>query len=343
MTAPTVRSSDRSDRERRGRARATARRRIAAGGLALLSAGFMVALPIGPSQAFAIPPPRSTNVLAGAPHSAAEAAVAVDPEDDEHLAAAENMYAPQPRVMVVESHDGGATWTPPLDVTPSGFFKSYDPTVVFVGGVLNVVAGASGSGAQYCQPGSAVAVMTVHPDRTFTTRFAQTPVGPNQYVDRPTAAVDATSGRLYVSWTASSGRGSECLGTPVSSQIMITQAAVDAAFAPTTPLERTGTVAPFGAAIAVDRDGTLWAAVGGHDPGRRSQLTVMSSTDGGTTFGRPTVLSDAPPTAKRISGLAGLNAPIPSIAVGAGDRVIVAWPIPTSTGATVGVFLRSSG
>jgi hypothetical protein len=344
MTARTLlrHPNGRSDRVRRRLARGNVARQVVAGCVALVATGFLVAVPIGPAEASpGVPTPSSTAVLTGPPHSASEAAIAVDPDDDDHLAAAENMYTPQPRVKVVESHDGGATWTAPLDVTPPGFSKSFDPSVVFVGGALEVVAGASGTGAQYCQPGSAIAVMRVHPDRTFTTRFAEPPQGPNHYVDRPTAAVDSASGRLYVSWTASSGSGAECLGTPVSSQIMLTQAVANAAFPPATTVATTGTAAPFGAAIAVDGDGTLWAAVGGHDPGRRSQLAVVSSTDHGTTFGRPTVLAEGPPTAKRLPGLAGLNAPIPSIAVGAGERVLVAWPIATSTGATVGVFLRS--
>lgn len=268
----------------------------------------------------------STSVaLRAGPRRMAEPAVAVDPRDARRIAVAADPYLAPVRIQVTTSADGGATWSTPTEVVPPGFAKSYDPTVAFDrDGNLLVVGGASGQGRPRCQPASAVFLAEIRAGGVSYSLVRDARVD-GAYVDRPQFAYDARRDRLYVDWTESSGPGAECRGTPARSQISFTAADRGQVFETPRPLPSSGLPAPFGAPIAVGRDGTVAVAVGEHEPGRRSRAVVVRSTDRGTTFGPPAIALEVPVVPTAVAGIGGFVAPTPSIALGPRGATAVAW------------------
>jgi hypothetical protein len=288
-------------------------------------AAFLGAAAVAPPVTPAAATPTSTVALTAGPRRMAEPAVAVDPRNPRRIVAAADPYLNPVRIQIAISEDGGATWSAPTVVLPPGFAKSYDPTVAFArdGSVL-VAGGASSVGRPQCQPGSAVFVAEVGDGRVsyLLVRDAR---ADGAYVDRPAFAYDRARDRLYVDWTESSGPGAECRGAPVASHVALSAATRGAAFDAPRTLPSSGLPAPFGAPIAVARDGTVAVVVGEHEPGRRSRAVVVRSTDGGRTFGAPAVAVEVPAVPASVPAIGGFVSPLPSIAPGPDGETAVAW------------------
>lgn len=277
--------------------------------------------------------------LTAGPGQMAEAALAVDPADPDHLAVAADPYRGIIHIEVTESHDGGHTWSPPVSVLPPGAAKSYDPTPLFLSdGRLVVVGGASSAGRPFCQPGSSVFVASLD-ERDLSIDVLQ-PARRGVYVDRPTATADATSDTVVLSWTESVGAGAECRGVPSSAKIVVRQWGEEATCRAARPLVSSGSPSAFGAGLA--RAGqTVVAAARELGPGPRSRLTVSSSVDGGCTFGDPQVIDEGPqpPSDPAVTG--GFAVGVPSVALGADGSVTAAWSVATSRGVGTRLLRRS--
>jgi len=272
--------------------------------------------------------------MTAGPGQMAEAAIAVDPANPRHLAAAADPYAGTVRVLLTTSEDGGTTWSPPTVVLPQGFAKSYDPVVRFGGnGSVIVAAGASGVGERNCQPASAIFVAVLN-GGTPAYRLVRDARLDGAYVDRPGLALTAEN-RAYVTWTESSGPGAACRATPVRSTVMIAVGEASASFDNPITLPSSGLPAPFGATPAVRADGTVVVATGEHTPGQRSRVTLTTSTDGGRTFSVPDVVFDGAPAPAGIAGVHGFVFAVPSLALGPEGQTSVAF-VQAAPGGNVG-------
>ena len=306
--------------------------------LAALALTFFAAISL-PARADA--PAAVTVALVANPGRMAEAAIAVDSDDERRVAVAADPYLDPVRVQVTLSEDGGATWGPPLDVLPPTFAKSYDPSLAFdEHGRLLVVAGASLRGADHCQPGSVIFVAVVD-SGTVTYQLITDTRGSEIYVDRPYSAYSPSLG-LLVTWTQSSGRGAECRGVPLESQVMFTKGDPGDLFETPVVIPSSGFPAPFGASVATDKGRNVVLAIGEHQPGRLSRAVVVTSIDGGRSFGPAHVLAELPAVPTSLPQIGGFLAPVPSVAV-RGGSMAVGWVRPDPAGTTPLVFLSSDG
>lgn len=282
--------------------------------------------------------PSTATALTAPPGAMAEATIATDPARPNHLAAAADPYLGPVRIVVTTSNDGGATWSGPVTVLPSGFAKSYDPALAFdsVGNVL-VVGGASGQGAPHCQPDSAVFMATVKPSGVayLVVRDARED---GAYVDRPEVAVSGTGPTTsFVTWTESTGPQAECAAMPARSTIMLARLDGVASVRDVRPVPSSGLMAPFGATLAVAANGSLAIVVGEHGGGR-ARLVAVNSPDGGSTLTAPVVVDEGPDVPLTLAGVGGVIAPVPSVAVARDGRVSAAWNKQTASGPEVAVF-----
>ncbi len=260
-----------------------------------------------------------------APGAMAEAAIAVDPADVRHLAAAADPYGGLVRIRLATSVDGGAAWSPPRVLVPPGFAKSYDPVLSFdSSGAVLVVGGASGVGQPSCQPGSAVFIAIVK-GGAVTYRLIRDTRGDGDYVDRPGFTLSAAENRAYVTWTESSGPGAACRGTPVRSTVMIASGLPSGSFSEPVVLPTSGLPGPFGATPVLTADGSVLVAVGEHGPAQQSRISVTSSADRGHTFSRAEIVLDGTSPANSVRGVSGFVAAVPSIAVDRSGRIAIAF------------------
>lgn len=293
----------------------------------------IVLAPAVHDRAGAVAPVAASTALTAGPRQMAEPAVAVDPRDERRIAVAADPYLGPVRIRVTTSTDGGASWTPPVDVVPPGFAKSYDPTLHFDrDGNLLVVGGASAVGPPRCQPGSAIFVATVG-GGAATYTIVRDARADGAYVDRPQSGYDARRHRLYIDWTESSDPGAECRGTPLRSHIAFTAATPGEPFPAPRPLPSSGLPAPFGAPIAVGPRGDVVVVVGEHDPGRRSRAVVVRSRDRGTTFGPAEIALETPWAPASLPAVGGFVGPTPSVAIAPDGTVTAAWSAPREGGA----------
>ena len=310
--------------------------------VAALGAVSVIVTALGSQPASGAPASSSVAMTVGA-RRMAEPAVAVDPRNPRRVVVAADPYLNPVRIRIAISEDGGATWSPPTDVLPPGFAKSYDPTVAFArdGGVI-VAGGASSQGRPQCQPGSAVFVAEAR-SGTLSYTLVRDARADGSYVDRPQFAYDARGDRLYVDWTESSGPGAECRGTPARSHIGFSAGDRGSPFDPPRVLPSSGLPAPFGAPVAVARDGTVSVVIGEHEPGRRSRAVVVRSTDRGRTFGPPAVALEVPPVPASVAEIGGFVASTPSIALGPDGETAVAWSHHAGPNATPTVVVEDGG
>jgi hypothetical protein len=280
------------------------------------------------------------TVLRAPPGAMAEAAVAIDPANTDHLVVAADPYMDPVRIVVRQSYDGGKTWSQPLQVIPPGFAKSYDPSIaVMPGGRAVVLGGASQQGATHCQPGSAIFVAELD-GRDIGYSLVQEPKG-DTYVDRPKMVSDPQTGAMFATWTRSVGSGAECLAAPLRSSIMFTQSLPEGTFARPVPLPSSGFPAPFGSSMAVGEAGSLHVAIRERDPDRADRILVVSSFDGGRSFSKPKVLATTRPFPAAIPGLGGFVSAIPVIAGDPETGLAVAWPSVESNGSRIDVAQRT--
>jgi len=278
------------------------------------------------------PVPVSAQSLSGAavaftaPLGAmAEAAIAVDPTNSRHLIAAADPYGGALRVRLATSADAGVTWSPPQNLIPPGFAKSYDP-VVFVSrsGAVVVVGGASGVGRPNCQTGSAIFIAVVN-GGAVTYQVIRDARADGAYVDRPGFVLSPVEDLAYVTWTESTGPGAACRGTPVRSTVMLATGPPSGPFSSPIRLPTSGLPGPFGATPGIAADGSLLVAVGEHGPAQRSRLTVTTSTDRGHSFSPSKIVFDGASPPNRVSGVSGFVAAVPSIAVDRSGRIAIAF------------------
>ncbi|HVT75901.1 MAG TPA: sialidase family protein [Acidimicrobiales bacterium] len=310
--------------------------------LGLFATIAIVAAPWMAHKSYGEPPAASVPMLA-APGQMAEAAVAVDPADPRHIAAAADPYSGGVHVALVTTTDGGATWSSPIVVRPPGFSKSYDPIVTFEedGSVL-VVAGASGTGRPYCHPSSVIFAAEVA-DGIATYRMVRDPRPDGAFVDRPGLALDP-NGAAVVTWTESAGPGADCRATPIASTAMIAISDAGGPFEPRGPLPSSGFPVAFGATPATAEDGSVLVAIGEHSPDGRSRLIVTTSTDQARNFSAPTVVSEGPTPREQLAGGDGFVKAVPSLATSANGRIAVAFPTAAADGsAGPAVFEQRNG
>lgn len=255
------------------------------------------------------------------PRRMAEPTVAVDPANPRRIVAGADPYLGPVRIVVVSSTDRGATWGNRTQILPPGFAKSYDPNLAFdAEGQAIVVGGASQGGRARCQPGSAIFMAT------FTAsglRYAMVQAPrPGVYVDRPRMV--AQDGTAYITWTESSGTGSECRGSPLRSSIMFTRSGSGGSFDPPVALPSSGLPAPFGSSMAIT-GATLSIAVGERNPGRLERVVVVTSQDRGASFGVPETVAEGPPVPPSIPGLGGFVSAVPAIATRPDGAQAVVW------------------
>jgi hypothetical protein len=278
-------------------------------------------------------PAATTFPLVDRPHRMAEPAAAVDKAGPRRIVVAADPYRQPIRIVVAMSANGGATWGRPVPVLPAGFGKSYDPTLAFApDGAVLVAGGASAAGRPNCQPGSAIFLARLGPGgiRYVLVRSARRP---SSYADRPAMALDRRSGRAYLTWTESTGTGAECQGMPARSVTMLAAVNPDGTVSKARTLPSSGLPAPFGSAPAVDASGVLHVAVRERAPSQDlERLVVLSSADGGASFGQPVVLGQGTLVPPRLAGLGGLLASVPSISASPDGRVAVAWSASTPAG-----------
>ncbi|HJT94715.1 MAG TPA: hypothetical protein VJ777_22730, partial [Mycobacterium sp.] len=269
-----------------------------------------------------------------------EPAIAVDPRNPSRIAAAADPYLNPARILVTTSDDGGQTWSAPLTVRPEGFAKSYDPVLQFAAdGTLLVAGGASGSGQPHCQPGSAIFLARVS-GTTISYRLARDARADGAFVDRAGFVLDRERNKSYVAWTESSGPGASCRGLPAASSAMVAIATDHAEFSPPERVPTSGFPAVFGTSLAIDRGGNLLVAMGEHEPGRRSRLTI--ATRQSSAFTSPEILAESADLPFRLTGLGGLFAPIPSITTSRTGSVAVAYAQPAPGGVAPLVFVRTA-
>ena len=303
--------------------------------------------------AIAAPPPRAVaqspdirveTALRERPGRMAESSVAVNPNDPRHVVAAADPYRDPVRVVVVESRDGGRTWSAGTEMLPDGFAKSYDPTVGFgADGDVIVVFGASQAGRPFCQPGSAVFAAKL--TRGVVSYSVVERPREGVYVDRPTMGVRPRTGSLFATWTESLGPGAECLGTPTASSTRFV--ALSNEVRPMTDamtLPSSGFSAPFGSSVAAGPGGVLYVAVTERDPGRNDRVVVVRSGDDGATFGEPVVVAEYSAFPSRIPGLGGIATSVASVTVGPDGRATAVWAQPRGAGSVVrGARERADG
>lgn len=300
--------------------------------------GFLV---INPSVS-AMQIDTTVEALTAGPGQMAEAAVAVDPANSRHLAAAADPYLDPVRIQATTSEDGGASWSLPITVIPDGFTKSFDPVLRFgASGELIVAGGASGTGGRHCQPRSAVFVAVI--DRAGPTyRLVRDARADGAHIDRPGLAVDVARGRAYVTWTEWAGDVAGCQATPTRSTTRISTSRPDGSFTPPRALPTTGLSAPFGSTPAVGPDGTLVVAVAEHEV-NHSRVVVTTSSDEAATFSRPEIVIDESSVPIVAAGVGGLVATVPALALGPGGQKAVAFVAPGPGGVAPIVLEQLTG
>jgi hypothetical protein len=229
-----------------------------------------------------------------------------------------------------------------MELVPPGFDKSYDPSLAFESdGSLLVVGGASRVGRPRCQPGSAIFAGRITSGRV--SYFLVQPPVPDTYVDRPMMVRrEGKRGRIFVTWTESTGKGAECRGSPLkASRTMFTRSSGATTFEVPRQLPSSGLLAPFGSSIALGDAGRAWIAVGERDPGRLERVVVTSAGDDGSAFSTPVVVGEGPPVPGSISGLGGFVTAVPRIAAQGKRDPIVTWAAQTLAGPVIqAAFLR---
>lgn len=262
-------------------------------------------------------------LLAGA---ASEATAAVDPANPRRLAVAINAYQdPAPvRIQVLQSGDGGRTWSRPVTVLPPGTAKSYDPALAFArDGSLLVSGGASLIGADFCQPASRVFLARLGPGAAGPAYRVGPVALPGNYNDRPALGYDAAAGLAYLTWTFSTGPQAECQAVPGRSQTLLATAG-PSGIGPARPFpDSLG--APYGSAVAVLAPGVALVAAAERAPDGQQQILTAVTRDGGVSYAQREVIAEGQVSALAVPGLSALSLSTPTLAVSPAGRVAAAW------------------
>jgi hypothetical protein len=260
---------------------------LLAGGARAASAG-TPATPPGAGQA---PPPANVRVSHDDVPIHAEPSIAVNPaRPDNLLGAAQLISGPGPRAIgTYASFDGGRTWQDngPLPFPP-GANTGYDVTVAFDAAGHGFVAAMA---TPESQDGTSRTERTVTVWRTDDGgRSFDPPVVAlgHQFVDHPWLAIDQASGTLYLAWMAQEGKTVEFTRSTDGG------ATFDAPRVVATPPERVSipviVAGPDGAVHIAYEAVARMAERGGVD----ARIEVVSSADGGDTFGRPLAIAQVP-------------------------------------------------
>ncbi len=271
--------------------------------------------------------PIEVTALHAGPRQMAEAAIAIDPKDPRHFAVAADPYLNPVIIQVAITHDGGRTWTPPIDITPPGSSKAYDPTLVFANnGDLLVAGGASVVGLEGCQTRSTVflALLNGTTPRYVTVQSPKV----DTYVDRPQLGIDRARSRAFVTWTESHGDGAECRGMPQSSEIKLVSATLNdevPVFGPAVSVPSSGLSAPFGSSAPLERNGAVSMVVGERDGNGRGRAVLITTHSRGQTFEAPATLWSGTASQRSVAGIAGIVASVPSYAISERGKAAMAW------------------
>lgn len=279
------------------------------------------------ATAVALPAPSvvaSVAITAG-PTLLAETSVAVDPTNDQHVVVLADRYGTHTSIVMVESFDGGRSWSRQRALIPPGFTTTYDSTVRFTPtGGLVVAGGAARPTSPGCNADSSVFVADLALSGEVSYRLVRSVSGLNRFTDRPALIVDQRSGATFVSWTESAGPLAACRGRPILSSTRVSYAEPGEAFSAPVQVPSSGLAAPYGSSLAVTATGSLVVAVGEYDTSGRSRLVIAESVDGARTFTLPTVVATRPAPTRRWKWRGWVSA-VPSLASTVEGRLAVSW------------------
>lgn len=268
-----------------------------------------------------------------------ETSVAVDPSNSDHIVVLADLYGAPTSIVMVESLNGGRTWSKARPLVPPGSVTSYDSDIRFTPtGEFMIAGGAARPTSPGCNADSLIFIADVDSTGRITYRLVRSVLGLNQFADRPALAVDPLTGEAYVSWTESHGSLAACRGRPARSSTQLSHAEVNEAFSTPVRIPSSGLRAPYGSSLALLRSGSVLVAVGEYGIGGESRLVITESSDQGLTFSMPVVLARRP-AATRKWEWRGWALGVPSLAV-VGDRVAVSWVDTTGARQSPMVFER---
>ena len=263
--------------------------------------------------------------ITSGPTSLAETSVALDPTNDQHVVVLADRYGTHTSIVMVESFDGGRSWSRQRALIPPGFTSTYDSTVRFTPtGGLVVAGGAARPASPGCNADSSVFVADLASSGEVSYRLVRSVSGLNRFTDRPALVVDQLSGRTFVSWTESAGALAACRGRPILSSTRLSYAEPGKAYSTPVQVPSSGLAAPYGSSLAVSGTGSLVVAVGEYDTSGRSRLVIAESVDGARTFGLPFVVATRPAPTRRWKWRGWVSA-VPSLASAVDGRLSVSW------------------
>lgn len=269
---------------------------------ALSSEGFTAA-PAAPLSSVTV----GANVdLSNEPGPQSETSIAINPSNAEQIVAGSNEILRDP-MRGYFSADGGATWggldlpLPPPVVKNGADFGS-DPTVAwdthgnvyygyivvfFGGGFVHGNTGAAINGTEMAVARSADG------GRTWTPTYFSPETGTSEFDDKPMITVDTNAGSphldtVYIAWDHTSN-----VNGKASSQDAVAVARSTDGGRTFTESTATPVHGGPGSVIAADPfagpDGALHVA---YNNNQTSQIRVVTSSDGGQSFGAPVTISD---------------------------------------------------
>lgn len=283
----------------------------------------------------------TSSAIAAGPTSLGETSAAVDPTNNDHVVVLADRYGAPTTIVMVDSYDGGRTWSRARALVPPGFTTTYDSDVRFTSdGGLIVAGGAARPTSPGCNADSAIFVADVDAGGRVSYRVVRAVLGLNRFTDRPALAVDASSDLAVVSWTESHGSLAACRGRPTRSSIFLSQAESGESFSAPARIPSSGLPAPYGSAVALLENGSVLVAVGEYGPSGDSRLVVTESPDKGRTFTTPVVLASRPAVTRRWKWR-GWVLGVPSLAA-RGKRVAVSWVDTTGARQTPMAYERTA-